>query len=78
MYVNNVYNMTLLPTRRLDDYRSMSSSPSIGNHYDNDNLFIKTLSLKIKKIYLYLYLQKLSLFYLPPASFSEKNTPYPL
>ena len=49
MYVNNVYNMTLLPTRRLDDYRSMSSTPSLGNHYDNDFLFIKDSFTKNKK-----------------------------
>jgi hypothetical protein len=41
--------MTLLPTRRLDDYRSMSSSPSLGNHFDNDNLFIKDSYTKNKK-----------------------------
>ena len=41
--------MTLLPTRRLDDYRSMSSSPSLGNHYDNDFLFIKDSFTKNKK-----------------------------
>lgn len=41
--------MTLLPTRRLDDYRSMSSSPSLGNHYDNDFLFIKESFTKNKK-----------------------------
>ena len=41
--------MTLLPTRRLDDYRSMSSSPSSGNHFDNDFLFIKDSFTKNKK-----------------------------
>jgi len=41
--------MTLLPTRRLDDYRSMSSTPSLGNHYDNDFLFIKDSFTKNKK-----------------------------
>jgi hypothetical protein len=41
--------MTLLPTRRLDDYRSMSSSPSLGNHFDNENLFIKDSYTKNKK-----------------------------
>lgn len=41
--------MTLLPTRRLDDYRAMSSDPSLGNYFDNDYLFIKDSYTKNKK-----------------------------
>ena len=33
--------MTFLPTRRLDDYRSMYYGPNDGNHFDDDFIHIK-------------------------------------
>ena len=44
--------MTLIPTRRLDDYRSMvigKSSESDGNYYENGRMFITETSTKNKK-----------------------------
>lgn len=41
--------MTLIPTRRLDDYRNMTYGESEGNYYDDENMFIKDNYTKNKK-----------------------------
>lgn len=44
--------MTLIPTRRLDDYRNMTygkSEGSEGNYFDNENMYIKDTNTKNKK-----------------------------
>lgn len=41
--------MTLLPTRRLDDYRTMTFGKSEGNYYDAENMYIKEGNTKNKK-----------------------------
>lgn len=41
--------MTLIPTRRLDDYRSMTYGKSEGNYYDNEFMYIKDTATKNKK-----------------------------
>jgi hypothetical protein len=41
--------MTFLPTRRLDDYRSMYYGPNDGNHFDDDFIHIKNSCTKNKK-----------------------------
>jgi hypothetical protein len=41
--------MTLIPTRRLDDYRSMTIGKSGGNYYENGRMFISEASTKNKK-----------------------------
>jgi hypothetical protein len=41
--------MTLIPTRRLDDYRSMTFGISNGNYFLNDSLYIKDTNTKNKK-----------------------------
>ena len=41
--------MTILPTRRLDDYRSMYYGPNDGNHFDDDFMYIKDTYTKNKK-----------------------------
>ena len=41
--------MTLIPTRRLDDYRNMTYGVSEGNYFDNENLYIKDTNTKNKK-----------------------------
>lgn len=41
--------MTLLPTRRLSDYRNMTYGESEGNYYDDDNMYIRDIATKNKK-----------------------------
>jgi hypothetical protein len=41
--------MTLIPTRRLDDYRTMTYGVSEGNYYDDENMYIKDTATKNKK-----------------------------
>lgn len=41
--------MTLIPTRRLDDYRNMTYGKSNGNYFDNENIYIKDTATKNKK-----------------------------
>lgn len=41
--------MTLLPTRRLDDYRQMTIGKGEGNYYENGVMFIKDTTTKNKK-----------------------------
>jgi hypothetical protein len=41
--------MTLLPTRRLDDYRTMTYGEGEGNYFDDDYLYIKDTNTKNKK-----------------------------
>lgn len=41
--------MTLLPTRRLSDYRNMTYGESEGNYYDDDNMYIRDGFTKNKK-----------------------------
>lgn len=41
--------MTLLPTRRLDDYRTMTYGEAEGNYFDDEYLYIKDTSTKNKK-----------------------------
>lgn len=41
--------MTLIPTRRLDDYRQMTYGKSDGNYYENGRMFITETSTKNKK-----------------------------
>jgi hypothetical protein len=41
--------MTLIPTRRLDDYRQMTYGKSEGNYFDDENMYIKSSSTKNKK-----------------------------
>lgn len=41
--------MTLLPTRRLSDYRNMTYGESNGNYYDDENIYIRDIATKNKK-----------------------------
>lgn len=41
--------MTLIPTRRLDDYRNMTYGRSDGNYYDDENMYIRDTNTKNKK-----------------------------
>ena len=41
--------MTLLPTRRMDDYRTMLYGVREGNYFDDENMYIKELNTKNKK-----------------------------
>jgi hypothetical protein len=41
--------MTLIPTRRLDDYRTMTYGVNEGNYFDDDYMYIKENSTKNKK-----------------------------
>lgn len=41
--------MTLIPTRRLDDYRQMTYGKSDGNYFDDENIYIKDTATKNKK-----------------------------
>ena len=41
--------MTLLPTRRLDDYRNMTYGVSDGNYFDDEYMYIKETNTKNKK-----------------------------
>ena len=41
--------MTLIPTRRLDDYRSMTYGKSDGNYFDEEFMYIKDTNTKNKK-----------------------------
>ena len=41
--------MTILPTRRLDDYRTMTFGASNGNYFDKDFMYIKDTNTKNKK-----------------------------
>ena len=41
--------MTLIPTRRLDDYRTMVYGKSDGNYFDDENMYIKEKDTKNKK-----------------------------
>jgi hypothetical protein len=41
--------MTLIPTRRLDDYRTMTYGISEGNYYDDEYMYIKEKDTKNKK-----------------------------
>ena len=41
--------MTLLPTRRLDDYRNMTYGVSDGNYFDDEFMYIKEANTKNKK-----------------------------
>ena len=41
--------MTILPTRRLDDYRNMTFGISNANHFDNEFMYIKDTNTKNKK-----------------------------
>lgn len=41
--------MTLIPTRRLDDYRNMTYGVSIANYFDDDFIYIKDTNTKNKK-----------------------------
>lgn len=41
--------MTLLPTRRLSDYRNMTYGESDGNYFDDDNMYIRDTQTKNKK-----------------------------
>jgi hypothetical protein len=41
--------MTLIPTRRLDDYRNMTYGKSDGNYYDDEYMYIKDTNTKNKK-----------------------------
>lgn len=41
--------MTLIPTRRLDDYRSMTYGKSEGNYFDEEFMYIKDTNTKNKK-----------------------------
>ena len=41
--------MTILPTRRLDDYRTMTFGVSNGNHFDNQFIYINEANTKNKK-----------------------------
>ena len=41
--------MTLLPTRRLSDYRNMTYGESNGNYFDDDNMYIRDIATKNKK-----------------------------
>jgi hypothetical protein len=41
--------MTLIPTRRLDDYRTMTYGKSEGNYYDDEHLYIRDTNTKNKK-----------------------------
>lgn len=41
--------MTLIPTRRFDDYRNMTYGVSEGNYFDDENMYIKDTNTKNKK-----------------------------
>lgn len=41
--------MTLIPTRRLDDYRNMTYGENDGNYFDDENMYIKDTNTKNKK-----------------------------
>jgi len=41
--------MMLIPTRRFDDYRTMTYGISEGNYYDDENMYIKDTNTKNKK-----------------------------
>lgn len=41
--------MTLLPTRRLSDYRNMTYGVGEGNYYDDENMYIRDIATKNKK-----------------------------
>ena len=41
--------MTILPPRRLDDYRTMTFGVSNGNHFDNEYMYITEANTKNKK-----------------------------
>lgn len=41
--------MMLIPTRRLDDYRTMTFNANKGNYFDDDNMYIKSTDTKNKK-----------------------------
>ena len=41
--------MTLIPTRRLDDYRNMTYGEKDGNYFDDENMYIKDTNTKNKK-----------------------------
>lgn len=41
--------MTLIPTRRLDDYRNMTYGENDGNYFDDENMYIRETNTKNKK-----------------------------